>query len=46
MEDRIGQIRPGLFADIIAVAGNPAEDVSVMSQVKFIMKDGTIYKQP
>jgi imidazolonepropionase-like amidohydrolase len=46
MEDRIGQIRPGLFADIIAVPGNPLEDVSVIRQPKFIMKDGKIYRQP
>jgi len=46
MEDRIGQIRPGLFADIIGVAGNPLEDLSVTGQVKFIMKDGKIYKRP
>jgi imidazolonepropionase-like amidohydrolase len=44
MEDRIGQIRPGLFADLIAVPGNPLEDISVTSQVKFVMKDGKIYK--
>jgi len=46
MEDRIGQIRPGLFADLIAVPGNPLADISLTSQVKFIMKDGKIYKQP
>jgi len=46
MENRIGQIRPGLFADIIAVPGNPLTDISAMNQVKFIMKDGKIYRQP
>ncbi len=46
MEYRIGQIRPGLFADLIAVPGNPLEDISLTNQVKFIMKDGKIYKQP
>ncbi len=46
LEYRIGQIRPGLFADIIAVPGNPLDDISVTSQVKFVMKDGRIYKQP
>ncbi|RPJ60008.1 MAG: amidohydrolase family protein [Acidobacteria bacterium] len=45
MEDRIGQVRPGLFADLIAVPGSPLEDISVTSQVKFIMKGGKIYKR-
>ncbi|MFB3904082.1 MAG: amidohydrolase family protein [Acidobacteriota bacterium] len=46
MADRIGQIRPGLFADLIGVPGNPLDDISLAAQVKFIMKDGKIYKQP
>jgi imidazolonepropionase-like amidohydrolase len=46
MEDRIGQIRPGLLADIIGVPGNPLEDISLIRQVKFVMKDGKIYRQP
>lgn len=41
----IGQLKPGMFADIIAVDGNPAEDITAVRRVKFVMKGGTIYKQ-
>ena len=42
--DKIGTIEPGKAADIIAVEGNPAETIQSMSQVKFVMRDGTVYK--
>ena len=42
--DRIGSVTPGKFADIVAVQGNPLEDVSVLQHVEFVMKDGVIYK--
>ncbi len=41
----IGRIKNGLFADIIAVKGNPAEDIKNVTSVTFVMKDGKIYKQ-
>lgn len=43
-DDRLGTITPGKLADIIAVEGNPVEDISVMQKVSFVMKDGTVYK--
>jgi imidazolonepropionase-like amidohydrolase len=42
--DKLGTIEPGKAADIIAVEGNPAETIQSMSKVKFVMRDGTVYK--
>jgi imidazolonepropionase-like amidohydrolase len=44
-ESDLGAIKEGAFADIVAVRGNPLEDISVTEAVSFIMKNGTIYKQ-
>jgi imidazolonepropionase-like amidohydrolase len=43
--DVVGSIKPGKFADVIAVAGDPLKDVSVLEHVQFVMKDGKVYKQ-
>jgi len=43
-EDRVGQIAPGMFADIIAVNGDPLEDITELEDVDFVMKGGVIYK--
>ncbi|MDC0442853.1 amidohydrolase family protein [Gammaproteobacteria bacterium] len=45
VEDRLGQIKPGMLADIIAVQNNPIKDISTVKNVSFVMKDGVIYKQ-
>ena len=42
--DRIGEIAPGRFADIIAVAGDPLKDVTELEKVIFVMKGGTVHK--
>jgi imidazolonepropionase-like amidohydrolase len=46
MENQIGRVKEGLFADVIAVDGDPTKDVKALRRVKFVMKNGTIYKQP
>ena len=40
-----GPIKPGLYADIIAVSGNPLEDIDAMRDVRFVMKNGTVFKK-
>ena len=44
-QDQLGQIAVGRGADVIAVPGNPLDDITVMQHVNFVMKDGVIYKQ-
>ena len=43
--DLLGSLKPGKYADIIAVSGNPLADVRILENVKFVMKEGQIYKQ-
>ncbi len=43
--DVLGSLKPGKYADIIAVFGNPLDDVRILENVKFVMKEGQIYKQ-
>ena len=45
-EGQIGQLKPDYFADIIAVSGNPLNDISVLKKVDFVMKGGVVYKRP
>ncbi len=45
VEDTLGTVEPGKFADLVAVAGNPLKDINTMTSVVFVMKDGKIYKK-
>jgi imidazolonepropionase-like amidohydrolase len=45
-EGQIGALKPGYFADIVAVPGNPLSDISALQHVEFVMKGGIIYKRP
>lgn len=45
MSEKIGSVKPGLFADVIAVEGDPTRDVGALRKVKFVMKGGVVYKQ-
>jgi imidazolonepropionase-like amidohydrolase len=42
--DRVGMLRKGFFADIIAVAGDPLKDVTEMERVRFVMKGGVVIR--
>jgi imidazolonepropionase-like amidohydrolase len=42
--DRIGSVAPGKFADLVAVRGNPLDDVTLLQHVGFVMKDGIVYE--
>ena len=44
-QDQIGGLRQGYWADIIAVPGNPLDDISVLARVSFVMKGGIVYRK-
>ena len=44
-EDRIGTIKPGKLADLIAVRGNPLEDLSELQRVSFVMSGGQVIRR-
>ena len=46
MQNEIGTLGSGKDADVVAVPGNPLLDVTVLQRVNFVMKGGTVYKQP
>jgi imidazolonepropionase-like amidohydrolase len=45
MESQIGAVKAGLYADVVAFDGDPTKDLSALRRVKFVMKNGTVYKQ-
>ena len=44
-EGQIGELKPGYFADVVAVPGDPTKDISVVEKVSFVMKGGVVYKK-
>jgi imidazolonepropionase-like amidohydrolase len=46
IDDRLGTIEPQKIADLVAVSGNPLDDISVMREMAFVMKEGVVYLAP
>ena len=44
VDDQLGTIEPGKLADLVAVQGDPLKDISLMTNISFVMKDGVVYK--
>ena len=45
-EAELGRIKPGLFADLLAVGGDPTENMADIRRVKLVMKNGVVYRRP
>jgi imidazolonepropionase-like amidohydrolase len=46
IDDRLGTIETKKIADVVAVKGNPLENIAAMREVVFVMKEGVVFKNP
>jgi imidazolonepropionase-like amidohydrolase len=46
IEETLGTLEAGKLADVVAVDGDPLENISAMKKVVFVMKDGQVYREP
>jgi imidazolonepropionase-like amidohydrolase len=45
LDDKLGSLKQGFLADVVVVSGDPSKNISDVKKVKFVMKDGVVYRK-